>query len=89
MFDIIQPAAYDEKAKKFFKKHPSLISQYKKTLLLLRENPYHPSLRLHKFSDLYSVSINMQYRIAIDFVVVNNQIILINIGDHKEIYGKE
>ena len=51
-------------------------------------NPLHPSLRLHKFSELYSVSINMQYRIAIDFQIEGETIIPINIGDHKEIYEK-
>lgn len=49
-------------------------------------NPYHPSLRLHKFSELFSIYINMQYRIAIDFQIENETIIPINIGDHKLIY---
>jgi len=89
MYKLIVPYTYQEKSVKFLKHHPELRKQYAKTISLLEQNPYHPSLRLHKFSDLYSVSINMQYRIAIDFIVVNNQIILINIGDHKEIYGKE
>ena len=89
MYKLIVPYTYQEKSVKFLKRHPELRKQYSKTISLLEQNPYHPSLRLHKFSDLYSVSINMKYRIAIDFVIVNNQIILINIGDHKEIYGKE
>lgn len=33
-----------------------------------------------------TTSINMQYRIAIDFQIENETIISINIGDHKLIY---
>lgn len=34
-----------------------------------------------------TTSINMQYRIAIDFQIENETIIPINIGDRKLIYG--
>lgn len=87
MYKIIFTESYEEKAKKFLKKHPDLQKQYRKTLELMELNPYHPSLRLHKFFELFSVSINMQYRIAIDFQIENETIIPINIGDHKLIYG--
>ena len=77
-------------AKKFVKKHPELLSQYAKTLKLLELNPFHPSLRLHKLtgklSELYSVSINMTYRISIDFIIDDKKIIPINVGKHDEVY---
>lgn len=88
MYKIIFTDSYEERVKKFLKKHPDLRNQYQKTLQLMELNPQHPSLRLHKISELYSVSINMQYRIAIDFQIEGETIIPINIGDHKEIYGK-
>ncbi|MBK8349388.1 MAG: type II toxin-antitoxin system RelE/ParE family toxin [Saprospiraceae bacterium] len=57
---------------------------------LLGADPSHPSLRLHKLkgnlSDLYSVSLNMQYRILLNFIIKDDQIILINIGDHDGMY---
>lgn len=86
MSKLIFTDSYEKLAKKFIKKHPELLSQYKKTLQLMEINPYHPSLRLHKlqgkFSEIYSVSINMAYRITIDFIIEDDIIILINIGSH-------
>ena len=82
--------SYIKKAKKFVKKHPELLSQYEKTLKILELNPFHPSLRLHrltgKLSELYSVSINMTYRISIDFIIDDKKIIPINVGKHDEVY---
>jgi len=87
---IIYTSSYNRRAKKFFKFHPELINQYKKTLKLLEINPKHPSLRLHKIKgkifELYSVSINMSYRISLEFTVEKDNIILIDIGKHEEIY---
>lgn len=59
-------------------------------MTLLKIDPYHPSLRLHKLKGnldgFYSVSINMQYRILIDFIIKEDQIILLDIGEHNTIY---
>ena len=89
MYKIEYTERYLRIAKKFLKEHKNLVKQYNKTLKLLEIDPYHNSLRLHKFSNLYSVSINMQYRISINFIVNENKIIPINIGDHIEIYGRK
>jgi len=89
--EIIYTDSYIKRARKFFKKHPELISQYEKTLKLLELNPNHPSLRLHKLhgklSELYSVSINISYRISIDFLIEDDKIIPIDIGSHDQIYS--
>ena len=89
MFKIVFTESYEKRAKKFLKKHPDMLGLYEKTLKLMELNPYHPSLRLHKFSELFSVSINMQYRISIDFKIENETITPIDIGDHKQIYGSD
>jgi len=90
VYKIIFTESYVKKAARFAKKHPDLLRQYKKTLQLMEINPSHPSLRLHKLegmlSDYYSVSINMTYRINIDFIIQENQIIPISIGKHDEGY---
>ncbi len=90
MYKIIFTESYVKRAKKFAKKHPDLLNQYKKTLQLLELNPMHPSLRLHKkegrFSEYYSISINMTYRITIDFIIIEKEITPINIGKHDEVY---
>ena len=90
MAKLIYTEKYIKKAVKFAKKHPELIGQYEKTLKLLELNPYHPSLRLRKLSgrlsELYSVSINITYRISINFIVDDDKIIPISIGTHDEVY---
>jgi mRNA-degrading endonuclease YafQ of YafQ-DinJ toxin-antitoxin module len=93
MYKLLFPNSYEEKVKKFLRKHPELTGQYSKTLQLLEINPFHPSLRLHQFKtssfEGYSVSINMSYRISLEFIVTEQEIILVNIGDHQDIYGKK
>ncbi|MEA2047215.1 MAG: type II toxin-antitoxin system mRNA interferase toxin, RelE/StbE family [Campylobacterota bacterium] len=82
--------SYEKKAIKFFKKHKDIYLQYEKTIELLQHNPQHPSLRLHKLqgkmNQFSSVSINMKYRVIIDFIIVDEVIILIDIGSHDDIY---
>jgi proteic killer suppression protein len=88
--EILYTDSYLKRARKFIKKHPELVSQYEKTLKLLEINPNHPSLRLHKLhgklSELYSVSINISYRISIIFLIEDDKIIPIDLGSHDEVY---
>ncbi len=90
MYKILYTESYIKRAKKFIKYHQELLKQYEKTLKLLEINPFHPSLRLHKLkgnlSELYSISINISYRISLEFLVEDNEIIPIDIGSHEEIY---
>jgi len=93
MYKLVFTYSYEQKVKKFIKRHPDIIRQYSKTLELLELNPFHPSLRLHQFKTTsfegYSVSINLSYRVAIEFLVTEEEILLVNIGDHQDIYGKK
>ena len=83
---------YDEKFVKksaiFLKKHPDLKEKYFKILSILENNPFHPSLRLHKIkgSDYYSISVTMKYRILLYFLVKNDEIYLLDIDSHDNIY---
>jgi len=90
MTKLIFTKSYEKRATKFLKKHPDLTSKYEKTLKLLELNPYHPSLKLHqlkgKLSELHSVSINLSYRITIDFILENDTIIPVHVGSHDEVY---
>jgi addiction module RelE/StbE family toxin len=88
--EIIYTESYLKRAKKFFKMHPELLSQYEKVLKILELDPVHPSLRLQKLhgklNELYSVSINISYRIFIYFYIEKDQIIPVDIGSHDELY---
>ena len=89
-FRIIYTKSYLKRATKFCKRHPDLLGQYEKTLKLLELNPFHPSLRLHRLSgslsDLHSISINISYRITLEFLIEDGKIILVNVGSHDEVY---
>lgn len=67
-----------------------MMGQYEKTLRLLEANPSHPSLRLHKLGGelegLYSVSINMTYRISLEFIIKEDTVIPVDVGTHEETY---
>ncbi len=92
MYSIIFTESYEKKAKRFLSKHPELKGQYEKTLKLLELNPNHPSLRIHKVNiqgnEVFSVSINISYRITIEILIDELEIIPINIGSHDDVYRK-
>jgi mRNA-degrading endonuclease YafQ of YafQ-DinJ toxin-antitoxin module len=89
---LIFTEQYNRRAARFLKRHPEAREQYRKMLMLLQANPHHPSLRLHalagKFVGLHSVSINLSYRITIDFIIRERQIVPINVGDHDTVYRR-
>jgi len=90
MYRLVFPESYVRRSRKFLKKHPEVRKQYQKTLELLELNPYHPSLRLHglqgRLSGLSSVSITMSYRIVLEMIIQDSDIILVDIGNHDQVY---
>ena len=89
-FKLVFPASYQRREKVFLAKHPDLRERYFKTLLLLEQNPLHPSLRLHplqgKLAGLHSASISMQYRITLELELRVHEIVFVNVGSHGEVY---
>ncbi|MHB1332514.1 MAG: type II toxin-antitoxin system RelE/ParE family toxin [Sulfuriferula sp.] len=89
-FRLIFTEQYLKRAARFLKRHPDLEKQYLKTMQLLELNPHHPSLRLHplsgKLQALHSVSINLSYRITLELLIQDEQIIPVNVGDHEAVY---
>jgi toxin HigB-1 len=88
--EIVYTESYLRRATAFFHLHPNLIRVYEKTLKLLELNPHHPSLRLHKLKGksepLYSVSINLKYRIILVFIIDKDRVIPVTIGTHDQVY---
>jgi len=74
--------------RKITKKNISLREKVKMNLRVFRENPRHPSLRLHrlkgKMVDDWSISIQSDLRIV--FTYISDGILLVDIGNHKEVY---
>ena len=89
-YALVFTEQYARRAAQFLKRHPDLRPQYLKALQLLEANPSHPSLRLHalkgKLDGLHSVSINVSYRITLELLIQDRQIIPVNVGDHDAVY---
>ena len=89
-YRLVYTESYNKRAAKFLKQHPDLLGQYEKTLKLLEINPLHPALRLHalkgRLQGLCSVSINISYRITLEMIIEEKDIILVNVGRHDQVY---
>ena len=89
-WQLVFTEQYNRRAARFLRLHPGASGQYAKALKLLQANPHHPSLRLHalkgKLAGLHSVSINLSYRITLELLITESEIVPINVGDHDELY---
>jgi len=91
MIEVVWDDKFKRIFKKWAKKHPDLIDEFKFKLELFCNDPFDPSLKTHslrgELSGLYSARINFQYRLVFGFTNSGrNSIILINIGTHEEVY---
>ena len=89
-YSLLFTESYAKIEKRFFKRHPDLLDRYHRTLAILEQDPFHPSLRLHalegRLSGLHAVSINLQYRITLELELREQEIILVSVGSHGEGY---
>jgi len=90
LYSIHTPPAFRRVAKKFFKTHPDLRSRFKSIIELLRNDPNHPSLKLHplsgKYNGLHAINLTFKFRITLIIKFENKSIILVDIGGHDEVY---
>jgi len=74
--------------RKITKKNNSLKAKIKISISVFEKNPRHPSLRLHrlkgKMVEDWSISVQSDLRIVFTYVL--DGILLIDIGNHKEVY---
>ena len=88
-FALVFTEQYNRRAARFLRRHPDLRQQYLQTLQVLQANPAHLSLRLRplrgKLDGLYSVSINLSYRITLELLIQDGKIIPVNFGDHDAV----
>ena len=89
-YTLVFTEQYARRAARFLKRHPELAPQYQKALQLLEANPHHPALRLHalggRLAGLHSVSINLSYRITLEILIADAEVIPVNVGDHDAVY---
>jgi addiction module RelE/StbE family toxin len=90
MFVITTPQQFLRQARKFFKQHPDLKPRFAKVLTDLQRDPFHPHLELHpltgKLSGCHAVSLTYSYRITLTLFIAEQEIVLLDIGSHDEVY---
>jgi addiction module RelE/StbE family toxin len=81
---------YARVEKKFFKKHRDLIPKYAEVLRQLETDPFDGTLKTHKLKGeldkYYACSLTYQYRIILTIKIVDDEIVLMDIGSHDEVY---
>ncbi len=81
---------YTKVEKKFFKKHKDLLQKYVVVLKQLQQDPFESSLKTHKLkgnlAEYYACSLTYEYRIVLIIKIVDDELVLMNIGSHDEVY---
>jgi addiction module RelE/StbE family toxin len=90
MFTITTPQQFLRHARKLFKKHPDLKPRFAKVLADLQRDPFQPHLELHpltgKLAGCHAVSLTYSYRITLTLYMTEQEIVLLDIGSHDEVY---
>ncbi len=90
MFTLVTPNSFLRRARKFFRKHPDLKSDFSQIADDLIKDPFQPHLDLHplrgKLEGLQAVTLTHSYRIILTLKVTEKEIILLDIGNHVEVY---
>ena len=80
---------FQKKLRVIKRKNPNLLQKIKKQLQLFKENPKHPSLRIHKLEgklkNTWSLSVGMSVRILF---IEDAQYYFFDIGTHSQVYKK-
>jgi mRNA-degrading endonuclease YafQ of YafQ-DinJ toxin-antitoxin module len=79
---------FDRKLANFLRRHPEIQSEIERKLTILKNNPFHSSLKTHKLfgklKEHYAIWLTYEYRIL--FILEGDKIFLTNIGSHEEVY---
>ena len=90
MYAIDQTEAFERTAQKFFKKHRDLLPRFGEVIAALQSDPFSPTLKMHKLkgelSKYHACRLTYEYRIVLTIVITDEQIILMDIGSHDEVY---
>jgi len=90
MYTLVWTASFTRAAKKFTVQHSELRTRFATTLRDLEADPYQSHLKYHhlsgKLKGIQAVSLTHSYRITLTVMVTDNEIILLDIGSHDEVY---
>lgn len=89
-FEVLTSTQFLRHSRKFFRKHPELKPAFAKLVEALCSDPFQPSLRLHplkgSLQGMHAVSLTYNYRVTLTLKVMEEEIILLDIGSHDEVY---
>ncbi len=89
-FALVTTQHFERRARKFVRKHPDLRPALRDTLDDLSRDPFQPRLKLHPLADnlagVQAVSVTYSYRLTLLLRVTEQEIVLLDIGTHDEVY---
>jgi mRNA-degrading endonuclease YafQ of YafQ-DinJ toxin-antitoxin module len=89
-FALVTTQHFERRARKFLRKHPDLRQALRDTLDDLSRDPFQPKLKLHPLSGnlsrIQAVSLTYSYRVTLLVRVTEQEIVLLDIGTHDEVY---
>ncbi len=90
MYTLRATTRFQKTAARFFAHHPDLEARFVLVAELLRQDPFHPALKLHPLkgthAGLHSVRLTYSYRVTLVLVVTQKTVTLIDIGSHNDVY---
>jgi mRNA-degrading endonuclease YafQ of YafQ-DinJ toxin-antitoxin module len=89
-FALITTQHFERRARKFLRKHPDLRQALRDTLDDLSRDPLQAKLKLHPLSGnlagVQAVSLTYSYRLTLLLRVTEQEVVLLDIGTHDEVY---
>jgi len=88
-YGLVWTATFARTASKFLRRHPDLRGLFGSVLQQLEEDPYAPRLRLHalggKRRGKHAVSLAYSYRVVLILRLTQDEIVLLDVGDHDNV----
>jgi len=79
---------FDKKLEKIARENPNLAIEIRDVVKLMMANPNHQGLRIHKLKndlrEMWSASVKEDLRII--FMYSDSELVLVDIGTHREVY---
>jgi addiction module RelE/StbE family toxin len=90
MPELLRTPQFERRLQRFMRLHPNLRQRLADTLRALADDPFQPRLGLHALAGdlegLYAVRVTFSYRLLFLLDVDENEITLIHVGSHDELY---
>jgi mRNA-degrading endonuclease YafQ of YafQ-DinJ toxin-antitoxin module len=89
-FALVTTQHFERRARKCVRKHPDLRPALRDTLDDLSRDPFQAKLKLHPLSGdlagVQAVSVAYAYRLTLLLRVTEQEVVLLDIGTHDEVY---